>query len=148
MTRTQVARWALALAFYGLLLQVGGSLYEHLVVDTAWPTRPELIQPGRGGLDRKLFWIPTHGLVTLALPVALWACWRARPVRTWVLVSLSLYLVIRFWTFAYFIPVALRFEVDAQVSEAEARAWVWWSVARAPLLLGSTWALARARSLG
>jgi hypothetical protein len=32
------------------LVSVGGGLYEFLVVDPAWPRRPDIIQPARGGV--------------------------------------------------------------------------------------------------
>jgi hypothetical protein len=40
------------------LISLGGGLYEFSVVDPFWPRRPELIQPDRGGISRKRFWIP------------------------------------------------------------------------------------------
>ena len=43
-----------ALALVGL----GGGLYEYRVVDPSWPRRPEIIQPDRGGVSRRRFWIP------------------------------------------------------------------------------------------
>ena len=42
------------------LISMGGGLYEILVVDPAWPSRPALIQAQRGGLTRRKFWIPAH----------------------------------------------------------------------------------------
>ena len=42
---------------------LGGGLYEQLVVDPFWPKRPDLIQPGRGGITRARFWIPAHTLL-------------------------------------------------------------------------------------
>ena len=47
---------ACALAFVSL----GGGCYEFLVVDPCWPRRPDLIQPARGGVSRRRFWIPAH----------------------------------------------------------------------------------------
>lgn len=145
-TRLTVARLAIALTLASLWLQLGGSLYEALVLDTAWPTHPALIQPELGGADRKTFWIPVHGLASLALPVALWAAWRARPARAWLLGALVAYIAIRAWTFVYFIPAALRFEAPGPVDPDAAQAWVLWSLGRAPLLVAATWAATRARA--
>lgn len=47
---------ALVLGAIGL----GGGIYETLTVDKAWPENLAIIQPLRGGLDRKLCWIPVH----------------------------------------------------------------------------------------
>jgi hypothetical protein len=66
-----VVALATGFAFIGL----GGGLYEFTVVDPAWPRRPDLIQPGRGGVDRKRFWIPAHVLFELALIAALVVAW-------------------------------------------------------------------------
>jgi hypothetical protein len=53
------------------LVSVGGGLYEFLVVDPAWPRRPDIIQPARGGVSRKRFWIPAHTVFELTLIAAL-----------------------------------------------------------------------------
>lgn len=136
--------WAARLALVVFLLQIGGSLYEHLVIDRVWPANPALIQPDRGGVDRKLFWMPVHGAVTLALLVALWAAWRQPGARAWLLAALGAYLALRVWTFAYFIPEAMRFEKAESVSAEAARAWVRWSMLRAPLLIAATYSTWRA----
>jgi hypothetical protein len=34
------------------LMTLGGGLYEYLVVDPAWPKRPDVIQPARGGIEK------------------------------------------------------------------------------------------------
>lgn len=143
--RMTVARWSLEVTLVTLLFQLGGSLYEGLVVDTVWPARPALIQPAHGGLDRKAFWIPVHGVVQLSLPLALWAAWRAQEARRWIAGALLAYLAIRVWTFAYFIPVALAFEAGLLIDRAAADAWVGWTWWRAPLLVAATIAVAVAR---
>src|SRR5262249_18385285 len=48
------------------LVSLGGGLYEFLVVDPSWPSRPDIIQPNRGGVSRKRFWIPAHTAFELA----------------------------------------------------------------------------------
>jgi hypothetical protein len=49
--------------------------YEFLVVDPVWPSRPVLIQPERGGVSRRRFWIPAHTTFELALVAALVIAW-------------------------------------------------------------------------
>src|SRR5690606_3254709 len=132
-TYAAIATWATRLALVVFIVQIGGSLYEHLVIDRVWPENPALIQPARGGVDRKVFWIPVHGAVTLALPVALWAAWRFPAARAWLLAAIGSYVALRVWTFAYFIPGVARFESAEVVSAEAARAWVRWSILRAPL---------------
>ena len=41
------------------LASLGGPVWP-LVVDPFWPRRPDLIQPQRGGISRRRFWIPAH----------------------------------------------------------------------------------------
>jgi hypothetical protein len=144
MLRTRLAVWLTYLSLLGFALQLGGSLYEHLVVDTAWLENPALIQPARGGLDRKLFWIPVHTASTVLLLGALWAGWSDRKARRYVLWALGLYLVVRLWTLAYFVPLALGFEAPRDLSAdmlEQARQWVTLSLLRLPFVLGSGVAL-------
>src|SRR5438045_1097708 len=93
--RDRLAAWAVKGALFLMALAIGGSLYEHLVVDPVWPGNVPLIQPERGGVDRKVFWVPLHGALTVLFPVALWACWRNPAARRWALVALGSYLVMR-----------------------------------------------------
>src|SRR5262249_4045623 len=51
--------------------QLGGAFYEYSVVDPSWPRHPEIIQPGRGGISRRRFWIPAPTSFDLALLPAL-----------------------------------------------------------------------------
>src|SRR5919197_558711 len=53
------------------LVSLGGGLYEFLVVDPAWPRRPDVIQPNRGGVSRRRFWIPEHTAFELSLIASL-----------------------------------------------------------------------------
>lgn len=139
-----IGEWSIRVALVTCLFELGGSLYEYLVVDSVWPQNLALIQPERGGMDRKRFWMPLHGVLTLALPLALWACWSQSTVRPWLLASAGLYVVLRGWTFAYFIPRVLQFERGTLTDPAKARSWVRWSLLRAPLLIALTLALWRA----
>lgn len=127
-----------------LALDLGGSLYEHLVVDPAWPAKVTIIQPAQGGVNRKVFWIPVHGALTLLLPAALWACWPNQAGRRWALVAVGIYVAMRIWTFVYFVPLALRFESAGELTDAmarEARVWVRWSVIRSSMVVAALAAL-------
>ena len=139
-----IGEWSIRVALVTCLFELGGSLYEYLVVDSVWPANLALIQPAHGGMDRKRFWMPLHGVLTLALPLALWACWSMPAVRPGLLTAAGLYVVLRGWTFAYFIPRVLQFERGTLTDPANARSWVRWSLLRAPLLIALTLCLWRA----
>jgi hypothetical protein len=107
-------------------ISLGGGAYEYLVVDPAWPDRPDLIQPQRGGVSRKRFWIPTHGLFEFLLLASLIACWDQPAVRTALLVAAASHATLRIWSFLDFIPKALAFE-RAEPSSISRDAAVRWS---------------------
>jgi hypothetical protein len=102
-------------------LALGGGIYETLVVDAAWPGNLGLIQPNRGGLNRKIFWMLIHPLFELALLVSAWMNWSDRSVRLWIIVALLGHFAARAWSFAYFIPRALRFENLDKLTPEEMR---------------------------
>jgi len=147
--RDRLAPWLVNVALLLMALELGGSLYERLVVDPAWPTNPAIVQPDSGGVNRKVFWIPLHGALTLLLPIALWACWRSRAPRRWLLAAIGIYLAMRVWTFAYFIPLALQFEAAEELSDTlakDAQTWVLLSSVRTSMILtvvAALWAAAR-----
>lgn len=122
---------ASALAFASL----GGGLYEYLVVDPFWPRRPDLIQPQRGGISRKRFWIPAHTLFELSLIASLVGAWGQPTLRTPLLVGLVSHGAMRLWSAFDFIPKALAFERadPAAITESAARRWSRRSMARLPL---------------
>jgi hypothetical protein len=124
---------ALAAAF--ALISLGGGCYEFLVVDPFWPRRPEIIQPTRGGISRKRFWIPAHTAFELSLIVSLIAAWSDRPVRTPLLVALASHVLMRLWSAVDFIPKALAFERadPATIEPNAARRWSRRSLGRLPL---------------
>jgi hypothetical protein len=131
MTSTIVIGLAAALACASL----GGGFYEVSVVDPAWPRRPELVQPARGGISRKRFWVPAHVAFEVCLILALVLAWSAAGVRQWLLVALASHAVMRLWSAFDFIPKALAFEKadPATITEDAARRWVRRSVLRLPL---------------
>jgi hypothetical protein len=112
---------------------LGGGLYEFLVVDPFWPRRPELIQPARGGISRRRFWIPAHVAFELALVASLIALWSRPEVRSWLLVALASHAAMRIWSAFDFIPKALAFERADALDERAARAWARRSLLRLPL---------------
>jgi hypothetical protein len=124
-----------ALATALALLSLGGGCYEFLVIDPFWPRRPEIIQPSRGGISRKRFWIPAHVAFELSLLAALVAAWTVRPIRTPLLVGFASHLVMRLWSAVDFIPKALAFERadPATIEPNAARRWSRRSVGRLPL---------------
>jgi hypothetical protein len=132
-----------ALATALALASMGGGFYEFLVVDPCWPRRPELIQPSRGGVSRRRFWIPIHVAFEVVLIAALAFAWSQAAVREWVLVALVSHAVMRIWSGFDFIPKALAFEKadPAAVQERAARAWTRRSRFRLPLDLVTCGAL-------
>jgi hypothetical protein len=125
---------------------VGGGLYEFSVVDPFWPKRPDLVQPARGGISRKRFWIAIHVAFEVVLIAALVSAWSQPAVRTCLLVALASHAVMRLWSAFDFIPKALAFEKaePGAITEAAARAWTARSRLRLPLDLLTCGALLRA----
>jgi len=117
------------------LISLGGGLYEFSVVDPFWPRRPDLIQPDRGGISRRRFWIPAHVVFEIALIVALVMTWSAADVRSWLLIAFASHAVMRIWSAFDFIPKALAFErtEPGKISEGAARSWTRRSLLRLPL---------------
>lgn len=139
---------ATALAFIGL----GGGLYEFGVIDPAWPQKPDLIQPDRGGISRKRFWLPAHAAFELILIITLALAWSIADVRFWLLVAMASHAAMRIWSAVDFIPKALAFEKASPGPDIEnaARQWTRRSLGRLPLdiiacgaMLAATIAVAR-----
>ena len=125
----------IALAAALALISLGGGCYEFLVVDPFWPRRPEIIQPTRGGISRKRFWIPAHTVFELSLIVSLLVAWAERSVRTPLLVALVSHVLMRLWSAVDFIPKALAFERTdpATIDPNAALRWSRRSLGRLPL---------------
>lgn len=117
------------------LIRLGGGLYEYRVIDPAWPARPDLIQPQRGGVSRRRFWIPAHVAFELSLIIALVATWSESSIRTWLLLGLASHVAMRVWSVFDFIPKALAFErlETSELDESAARRWTRRSLLRLPL---------------
>jgi hypothetical protein len=114
---------ALVLGAIGL----GGGVYETLVVDPVWPDNPAIIRRGRGGISRARFWAPAHSLYELALLISLWMVWSVTVARWWTIAALAIHLAARAWSFAYFIPRALRFEKLGELTEEQRREALRWT---------------------
>jgi hypothetical protein len=117
------------------LVSLGGGLYEFSVIDPAWPRRPDVIQPDRGGVSRRWFWIPAHVAFELALIAALVLAWSSAGVRGWLLTAVVSHTAMRLWSAVDFIPKAMAFEraAPAAIDEASARRWTRRSRFRMPL---------------
>ena len=117
------------------LVSLGGGLYEFSVVDPSWPSRPDLIQPVRGGISRKRFWIAAHSAFEVTLVIALVAAWSVPGVRFWLLIALASHIVMRVWSAFDFIPKALAFEKadPGMIDQNSARRWTRRSLMRLPL---------------
>lgn len=112
-TRRRAALAALVVLLTAMGAALGGGLYEGLVVNPVWSQDPPrsftLIQPDTG-VPLQTFWIPIHAAITVGLLLALILTWRERGVRRVLLVGLAAYVVMRAWSFAYFIPEMLAFQ--------------------------------------
>jgi hypothetical protein len=113
-----------ALALGAIVL--GGGIYETLLVDAVWPRNPAIIQPARGGLNRGLFWGLAHPPYELALLASVWLTWSHPAMRSWTALALTAHLVARAWSFAYFIPRALRFEKMGDLTEDQRQQAIHW----------------------
>lgn len=117
-------------------IRIGGGLYECLLVDRVWLKTPALIQPERGGINRKLFWMPVHIVFESTLMIAIWLTWSNGGIRTWLLVAAASHILMRVWSAAYFIPRAIEFERAGNWTpdlQDRAATWVRLSVWRLPL---------------
>lgn len=117
------------------LVSLGGGVYEVSVVDPFWPHKPELIQPSRGGISRRRFWIPAHTAFELVLIVSLVVTWSTVDVRVWLLAALGSHAAMRIWSAFDFIPKALAFEKSdpSAITEDTALSWARRSRLRLPL---------------
>ena len=117
------------------LASLGGALYEFVVIDPFWPRRPDLIQPERGGISRRRFWIPAHTVFELTLIVCLVLTWVQTATRTPLLLDFGSHAAMRIWSAFDFIPKALAFEraEPDSITETAARRWSRRSRGRLPL---------------
>jgi hypothetical protein len=128
---------------------IGGGIYETLLVDAVWPKNLAIVQPSRGGIDRKLFWAPVQISYEVVLLLSAWLLWRSgAPVRPWIVLSLLAHFSARTWSFAYFIPKALQFERLGELTlEQYRRAQRWTRLSRYRPLLEAVAVLALCAAL-
>ncbi len=92
---------------------VGGGLYEHVVLTRIWSASPPssfaIIRPDTG-VPLQRFWVPVHAAITIFVLASVILTWGDARVRTLMLVGLGSYIVMRAWSFAYFIPEMLAFQ--------------------------------------
>jgi hypothetical protein len=114
--KTKLATVALFLAALLAAMALGGSFYEALVVYPAWSAAPPaslaLLQ-GPHAVDSAGFWILVHVAFEIALVAALALNWRAPRRRTLLLAGLGVHIVMRAWTFLYFVPEITHFMAAA-----------------------------------
>jgi len=120
---------AVVTTFAALILvagSLGGGVYETTLIDRLWPDNPALVQPSRGGINRKRFWMPAHFTFEALLVAALWTAWPCLDARQWLLTALATHVAMRAWSFAYFIPRAMAFEKAGNFdTDQHARAMAW-----------------------
>ena len=116
-------------------ISLGGSFYETGIIDPAWPSRPDIVSPRHGGINRKWFWIPAHVAFELSLILSLVLTWSRLAARFWLLVALASHVTMRLWSAFDFIPKALKFEATEPeaIDKAVARRWTRRSRLRLPL---------------
>jgi hypothetical protein len=113
-------------------LMLGGGLYESMILSPQWSADPpssfRIIQPSTG-VPLQRFWIPLHVFITLSLALSLVATWGNHPKRTLIVCAAMSYLLMRAWSFIYFIPEMLRFQRiplnEPPTEELRARVRLW-----------------------
>ena len=91
---------------------LGGSFYEALVVYPVWSSSPPAslaVLQGPNAVDSTRFWILVHVSFEIAVVAALALNWRAPRRRTLILAGLGVHIVMRAWTFLYFVPEITEF---------------------------------------
>jgi len=121
---------------------IGGGLYEHIVLIPLWSASPpssfSVIQPDTG-VPQQRFWIPVHTAITTLLLAALFAIWKERKARRFILIGLACYAVMRVWSAVFFIPEMLAFQrvpldsVPTPELMARVASWTFWTWFREPL---------------
>lgn len=105
--RNKLASIALMLLITVIGLELGGALYEGIVVASQWSAAPPVslaILQGPFGLPLSNFWIPVHMTAQVLIVAVIILCWKDNRRRKLVLVVTGLYLLLRVPTFLYFIP--------------------------------------------
>lgn len=140
------AKWALVLLCFAMAAAIGGGLYEQIVLTPIWSASPPssfaIIQPGTG-VPLQNFWIPVHTGITIFVVLSLILAWKERKVRRLLLIGLAAYVVMRGWSFLFFIPEMLEFQqipLDSPASaelSARVASWTGWTWLREPFDIAS-----------
>jgi hypothetical protein len=110
--KAQIRTGTVFIATLMAAMALGGSFYEALVVYPAWSVSPPAslaVLQGPHAVDSTLFWILVHVTFETALVTGLALNWRSPRRRTLLLAGLAVHVVMRAWTFAYFVPEILAF---------------------------------------
>jgi len=120
----------------------GAALYEESVLDLVWPSRPDIVRPTKGGVNRKRFWVPGDLVAIICLLVATWAAWPTIDARTALLVAVALYAINAVVSAAYFVPELLKVErMGIEPDDPSSRTWVRRNRFRGAILICATFAL-------
>lgn len=110
--RPKLATATLFIASLLAAMELGGSFYEALIVYPAWSAAPPaslaLLQ-GSNSINSAPFWIAIHISLEIMLILALVLNWRARERRNLLLLGIGVHVLVRVWTFIYFVPEILAF---------------------------------------
>jgi hypothetical protein len=139
---TTWTEWSVILLCLSMAGAIGGGLYEHIVLTPIWSASPPssfvIIQPGTG-VPLQRFWIPVHAAITICVILSLALTWRQVEVRSFLLIGLGSYIVMRVWSGLFFIREMLAFQkvpLDSPPSaelSARVASWTFWSWFREPL---------------
>jgi hypothetical protein len=137
-----LAKWSLILLCFSMAAAIGGGLFEHIVLVPLWSKSPpssfSIIQP-ETGVPLQNFWIPVHAAITLFVITSLILTWKEKKVRSLLLIGLGSYIVMRVWSFIFFIREMLAFQkvpLDSSPSpelSARVASWIHWTWLREPL---------------
>jgi hypothetical protein len=120
----------------------GAALYEEIVLDLAWPRRPDIVRPIEGGANRKRFWIPADLVAIVSLSAATWAAWPLADSRNAVFAAVVLYVINIVISLTYFVPELQKVEkFGAQADAPSSHIWVRRNRWRGVILVSSTVAL-------
>ena len=135
-----VANVSLMVAITAVAFAIGGGFYEGIIVNPQWSGQPpqslSLVQE-KTGMPLQKFWIPAHILISIAVLASLALNWSFSTRRLFILIGIGSYIVMRAWSFAYFIPEMLSFQKIALESVADPelatriQKWItltWWRV--------------------
>ncbi|ALC82916.1 MULTISPECIES: hypothetical protein [Bacillus] len=105
--RQKACTYVLVLLITLIGLELGGGIYEEIVVASVWsssPTQSFALLQAENGLPLHHFWMPLHLISQVVILLALLLCWKEPHRRDLILTAILGYVVLRVPTFPYFIP--------------------------------------------